>query len=278
MAQDSEVDLSTEDGEIKEEKRADEMVNTSRVMDEHERESKAEAEDEPQMERSRSEILEAIDALNVENDQQLPSTEARPEGSADHPSRTMDEDTNLPDYADQPSRSTYPSGPLNVRLRVSGGTSPAARRRQRRAESDMATVRGILLEELREEERDRARVLRVAVKQLVSDLGEVADIVQKHQRQREFQKAVVLVRRVAAKLAQNGRGLDHCVQTSGQSGKTVRVPAVAKMPEQNDQGHLDTDEEWARRVQQFEARVPQYLEEIGSLEEMRAVRRLAKRK
>ncbi|KAJ8569559.1 hypothetical protein ON010_g5700 [Phytophthora cinnamomi] len=53
---------------------------------------------------------------------------------------------------------------------LSGGRTPAARRRQRRTEAELAAVRGILVGELRERQQDRAKVLRVVVQRAIGRL------------------------------------------------------------------------------------------------------------
>lgn len=63
----------------------------------------------------------------------------------------------------QPQMDAYPQGPERAPWRGSGGTTVSARRRQRRAELDMAAVQGILVAVLRERHVARAQILRGVV-------------------------------------------------------------------------------------------------------------------
>jgi hypothetical protein len=65
-----------------------------------------------------------------------------------------------------------PQGGQRLSWLVSGGRTPARRRRQRRAEDALAVAKRILTAEFREQQLERAKVLRVLMRHVITDLEE----------------------------------------------------------------------------------------------------------
>lgn len=162
---------------------------------------------------------------------------------------------------------------INHRYLPSGGSTTAARRRQRRNERELAAVYGIVTEELRERHEKRAQVLRVAALELIRELRELETVQHERTRHNQIKLVVAKVRQVenTSQKASRPRVDGPVVMPP----KPSPVPVVARVPEP--EVRPDTDAEWAERVRRFEASVPQYLEEMGTLEEMRSVRKILRK-
>ncbi|KAE9268822.1 hypothetical protein PF001_g29500 [Phytophthora fragariae] len=81
---------------------------------------------------------------------------------------------------------------------MSGGRTAAARRRKRRAEGAVAAAHGVLAAEVRERREERAKVLRVVVRQVIAELREQADLKQRRCDHREAQIAAAVVKKAEA--------------------------------------------------------------------------------
>ncbi|KAE8879801.1 hypothetical protein PF003_g36225 [Phytophthora fragariae] len=104
------------------------------------------------------------------------------------------------DHASKPRK-----GLTRQQLLVSGGRTVAARRRQRRTEQELATLQGILMPELRERCAERAKVLRLIVKTLITEVNTAVDAGGKKQRQRSVQAVVAEARQVELAAMNQGR-------------------------------------------------------------------------
>ncbi|KAF4137453.1 hypothetical protein GN958_ATG13359 [Phytophthora infestans] len=196
----------------------------------------------------------------------------------------------------------FPQGPSRAHWRVIGGVTVAARRQQRRSESDMATVQGIVTRDLRERQEEKAQALRRIMRKRIVELREVQDIHTTRQRQIELQKVMAKVHKVAAMMVLGGTSKEvhattGAVRVHVDSIRNVtaavvakddgvaledvqmvmRVPAAARLPDSVGQQRRDMSLQWAKNLKKYEDQIPTYLEEAGSLDEMRAVRRLAKK-
>ncbi|POM58645.1 LOW QUALITY PROTEIN: Hypothetical protein PHPALM_36685 [Phytophthora palmivora] len=159
--------------------------------------------------------------------------------------------------------SPYPRGPLNVQLKVSGGATTSARRRKRRAENGMAIASGILVKELREIHHDRAKALRLAASELIAELRELDDIISERQQQKEFQRAIAKIRKIASQM----------VSVPNKPTSELNSPASAVSTVLT----TDMTMKETRADTNFPNRIPQYLDEIGTLQDMRAAHRRAKK-
>ncbi|KAE9089480.1 hypothetical protein PF007_g19579 [Phytophthora fragariae] len=140
---------------------------------------------------------------------------------------------------------------------MSGGRTAAARRRKRRAEGAVAAAHGVLAAEVRERREERAKVLRVVVRQVIAELREQADLKQRRWDHREAQIAAAVVKKAEAARNQHTK------------------PAVTQVPTAKQSAATQTEEEWLAAVQRFAENAPVELPEEGTLAEMRAVRRRA---
>ncbi|KAE8974204.1 hypothetical protein PF011_g24954 [Phytophthora fragariae] len=116
---------------------------------------------------------------------------------------------------------------------------------------------GVLAAEVRERREERAKVLRVVVRQVIAELREQADLKQRRCDHREAQIAAAVVKKTEA--ARNRR----------------TKPVVTQVPAAKQSAATQTEEEWLAAVQRFAESAPVELPEEGTLAEMRAVRRRA---
>ncbi|KAE8985793.1 hypothetical protein PR002_g22534 [Phytophthora rubi] len=126
-----------------------------------------------------------------------------------------------------------PSIPDGVRWqteKMGGGRTAAARRRKRRAEGAVAAAHGVLAAVVRERREERAKVLRVVVRQVIAELREQANLKQRRCDHREAQIAAAVVRKAEA--ARNQR---------------VK-PKVTQVPAAKQQKTAQTEEEWLAAV------------------------------
>jgi hypothetical protein len=87
-----------------------------------------------------------------------------------------------------------PQGVQRLSWLVSGGRTPARRRRQRRAEDALVVANGILTAEFREQQLERAKVLRVLMRHVLADMEGETSEVPLGQKRRVFQRVVAAVR------------------------------------------------------------------------------------
>ncbi|KAE8952505.1 hypothetical protein PR002_g32660, partial [Phytophthora rubi] len=125
------------------------------------------------------------------------------------------------------------------------------------AEGAVAAAHGVLAAEVRERREERAKVLRVVVRQVIAELREQADLKQRRCDHREAQVAAAVVKKTEA--ARNRR----------------TKPVVTQVPAAKQAAATQTEEEWLAAVQRFAENAPVELPEEGTLAEMRAVRRRA---
>ncbi|ETP50910.1 hypothetical protein F442_03870 [Phytophthora nicotianae P10297] len=145
-------------------------------------------------------------------------------------------------------KTVIPRAVIRQALPLSNGRTAAAKRRQ--AEEEVAAMHGVLAAELRIRREERATVLRVQVKQLISELRERADIQQQRKSRREAHLAATAVRKA-------------------EEERQIRTSAVESRPEELTEGA------WMEEVARNEENVPKELPGLGSLTEMRTVRRRA---
>ncbi|KAE8977386.1 hypothetical protein PF011_g23668 [Phytophthora fragariae] len=159
------------------------------------------------------------------------------------------------DGAEMEEKPSIPDGVRRQTEKMGGGRTAAARRRKRRAEGAVAAAHGVLAAEVRERREERAKVLRVVVRQVIAELREQADLKQRRCDHREAQIAAAVVRKAGA--ARN---------------QPVK-PKVTEVPAAKQQKTAQTEEEWLAAVQRLAENVSVELPEEGKLAEMRAVRR-----
>ncbi|KAE9196575.1 hypothetical protein PF002_g23010 [Phytophthora fragariae] len=161
------------------------------------------------------------------------------------------------DGAEEEQKPSIPDGVRRQTEKMSGGRTAAARRRKRRTEGAVAAAHGVLAAEVRERREERAKVLRVVVREVIAELREQADLKQRRCDHREAQIAAAVVKKTEA--ARNRR----------------TKPAVTQVPVAKQSAATQTEEEWLVAVQRFAENAPVELPEEGTLAEMRAVRRRA---
>ncbi|KAE9176302.1 hypothetical protein PF005_g25019 [Phytophthora fragariae] len=161
------------------------------------------------------------------------------------------------DGAEEEQKPPIPDGVRRQMEKMSGGRTAAARRRKRRAEGAVAAAHGVLAAEVRERREERAKVLRVVVRQVIAELREQADLKQRRWDHREAQIAAAVVKKAEAARNQHTK------------------PAVTQVPTAKQSAATQTEEEWLAAVQRFAENAPVELPEEGTLAEMRAVRRRA---
>ncbi|KAE9202806.1 hypothetical protein PF004_g18315 [Phytophthora fragariae] len=161
------------------------------------------------------------------------------------------------DGAEEEQKPPIPDGVRRQTEKMSGGRTAAARRRKRRAEGAVAAAHGVLAAEVRERREERAKVLRVEIRQVIDELREQADLKQRRCDHREAQIAAAVVKKAEA--ARNRR----------------TKPVVTQVPAAKQSAATQTEEEWLAAVQRFAENAPVKLPEEGTLAEMRAVRRRA---
>lgn len=171
--------------------------------------------------------------------------------------------------ADNPK---MPRGLKRKRLLPSGGKSRAARRRQRRTEQELADAQHLLVTELRFKHAERAKVLRRKVQQVIAELREVADLLQRKPNRDDARIAAAIVQQedLEERMQPHVETED---QQSSRSKAAARIPATARMPDTKLE--TITDAGWQKQVQRYAQKAPEVLEEAGSLQEMRAKRRQA---
>ncbi|KAE9267671.1 hypothetical protein PR003_g31701, partial [Phytophthora rubi] len=201
----------------------------------------------------------------AEGSGQPASTTAATAGSSDEADRAH---TAEEDHASKPRK-----GLTRQQLLVSGGRTVAARRRQRRTEQELATLQGILMPELRERRAEHAKVLRLIVKTLITEVNTAVDAGGKKQRQRSVQAVVAEARQVELAAMNQGRSdVKDAPQTVARK-KTRRDESRATataVAEKN-----KTEDEWLECMRQYALELPEELVEEGTLAEMRAARRSA---
>ncbi|KAE9015332.1 hypothetical protein PR002_g13957 [Phytophthora rubi] len=157
------------------------------------------------------------------------------------------------DDVEEGQKLPIPDGVRRQTEKMSGGRTAAARR----AEGAVAAAHGVLAAEVRERREERAKVLRVVVRQVIAELREQADLKQRQCDHREAQIAAAVVRKVEAARNQ------------------LVKPKVTQVPAAKQQKTAQTEEEWLAAVQRFAENAPVVLTEEGTVAEMRAVRRRA---
>ncbi|KAE8959423.1 hypothetical protein PR001_g30721, partial [Phytophthora rubi] len=201
----------------------------------------------------------------AEGSGQPASTTAATAGSSDEADRAH---TAEEDHASKPRK-----GLTRQQLLVSGGRTVAARRRQRRTEQELATLQGILMPELRERRAERAKVLRLIVKTLITEVNSAVDAGGKKQRQRSVQAVVAEARQVELAAMNQGRSDGKDAPQTVARKKTRRDESRATataVAEKN-----KTEDEWFECMRQYALELPEELVEEGTLAEMRAARRSA---
>ncbi|KAE8960237.1 hypothetical protein PF011_g30163 [Phytophthora fragariae] len=199
----------------------------------------------------------------AEGSGQPASTTAATAGSSDEADRAH---TAEEDHASKPRK-----GLTRQQLLVSGGRTVAARRRQRRTEQELATLQGILMPELRERRAERAKVLRLIVKTLITEVNTAVDAGGKKQRQRSVQAVVAEARQVELAAMNQGRSdVKDAPQTVARK-KTRRDESRATATAVIEKNK--TEDEWLECLRQYALELPEELVEEGTLAEMRAARR-----
>ncbi|OWZ07751.1 polyprotein [Phytophthora megakarya] len=169
--------------------------------------------------------------------------------------------------AEQGKEPAIPKGVVGQTSKLSGGNTAAAQRRQRRAEGEIAAVHGILKAELKAQREERARVLRVVVRRLISELRGVEDLHRQSRRRRESQIAVAAVRKCeAVARARKRKATDAANDERTSQPKEEPTNLSAK---------ILSEDEWLEEVARYEKEAPEKLVEEGSLQALRAARRRA---
>ncbi|KAE9281763.1 hypothetical protein PF001_g23631 [Phytophthora fragariae] len=130
------------------------------------------------------------------------------------------------DGAEEEQKPPIPDGVRRQMEKMSGGRTAAARRRKRRAEGAVAAAHGVLAAEVRERREERAKVLRVVVRQVIAELREQADLKQRRWDHREAQIAAAVVKKAEAARNQHTK------------------PAVTQVPTAKQSAATQTEEEW----------------------------------
>jgi hypothetical protein len=144
---------------------------------------------------------------------------------------------------------------------MSGGTTTADKRRHRRAEGAVAAAQGILAAEVRERREERAKVLRVVVRQVIAEVRELEDLEQRCHEHRAVQIATAAVKKATRATAQHSHVITGRLATP--------EPEVATLAGQR------TDADWQAAVQQFDQFAPMELPTEGALTALRTARRQA---
>ncbi|GMF18589.1 unnamed protein product [Phytophthora fragariaefolia] len=165
-------------------------------------------------------------------------------------------------------------GLRNARLLHSGGRSKAARKRQRRTEQELADARHMLVMEFRDENAERAKVLRRKVRQVIAELREVSDLLQRNRDRRDAQVAAAIVQQGERALRMMpSEAADVRSKEEGLRAVNGTIQATTRLPQADTEPI--TEAEWRNLAQHYTDQVPKTLVEAGSLAEMRAVRRQA---
>ncbi|GMF55341.1 unnamed protein product [Phytophthora fragariaefolia] len=109
-----------------------------------------------------------------------------------------------------------PDGVRRQTEKINGGRTAAARRRHRRAEGIVVAVHGILAAEVRERREERAKVLRVLMRQGIAELRERADLKQQRHSRREAQITAVAVKKAEAARSQHVDSIGTTMPTAKQ--------------------------------------------------------------
>ncbi|GMF15132.1 unnamed protein product [Phytophthora fragariaefolia] len=150
-----------------------------------------------------------------------------------------------------------PVARLKKQLLVSGGITTAAKRRQRRLETELAAARNILIAELREEFAERAKVLREEVKRVIAELREVKDLRHERRRRRYAQVAAELVRK-----EERQRREQAAADAAAGRKHTVEITATPMTPQALEEpAEVKTAAELLQIERQYEQAVPNQLKE-----------------
>ncbi|KAE9166611.1 hypothetical protein PF002_g26225 [Phytophthora fragariae] len=159
---------------------------------------------------------------------------------------------------------------------LSGGGTPAARRRQRRTEAKLAAVQHILVGELRERQQERARVLRAMAQRSIGRVQQQQVAVET--RRQEVCSVIDAVKKLEVAVMQASLPLQ---PTSYGRGDKLVTRSQEKQPAQKQEvatsrPRADTLEaEWLACERQWLDELPVVLAEEGTLAEMRAARKRA---
>lgn len=157
---------------------------------------------------------------------------------------------------------TLPAGFMRRRLRLSGGRAAAEKQRHRRTDTQLAAVHGLLAAELRERREERAKVLRTQVRRLIAGVSGSSTLVPVQDRQRRVKEVVAALRDTVTRVAAEDAEL-RSVETNDTGPVQEASPAT-----------LESSDQW-QLEQIYDEKVPKWLEERGSLQDMRRVRREA---
>ncbi|KAE8989886.1 hypothetical protein PR001_g21649 [Phytophthora rubi] len=159
---------------------------------------------------------------------------------------------------------------------LSGGGTPAARRRQRRTEAELAAVQHILAGELRERQQERARVLRAMAQRSIERVQRQQVAVET--RRQEVRSVIDAVKKleVAAMQASlppqpTSDGRDDKLATRSREKQPAQKQEVATSRPRADA----LEAEWLACERQWLDELPVVLAEEGTLAEMRAARKRA---
>ncbi|GMF18404.1 unnamed protein product [Phytophthora fragariaefolia] len=158
-----------------------------------------------------------------------------------------------------------PKSLYRKRWLVSGGATRAAKRRQRRAEAELAIARKLLIVELHEQQTERANVLREEVRHVIAELRESQYLKQDRRRRREAQVAAEVVRREEQQRRERAAA-DTCSEE-----EPVDVATTAAVTAQPPARPIaaQTSTELLLLEQRYQQQLPDQLEK-GSYAEMRA--------
>ncbi|GMF31955.1 unnamed protein product [Phytophthora fragariaefolia] len=154
------------------------------------------------------------------------------------------------------------------RFFVSGGSTKAAKRRQRRTEAELVATNRILITELRERYAERAKVLREEVKRVIAEIRELRDLRQEQRHHRDAQVAAELVRKEERRRDEQA-SVDAASDRPTVPGVAVPAAAVQPSPATTPSGELAElpvaaiAKELARQEQQYQQAVPIQLEKQG---------------
>lgn len=166
------------------------------------------------------------------------------------------------DAADNPK---IPRGLKRKRLLPSGGKSRAARRRERRTEQELANAQHLLVAELRVQHAERAKVLRKKVQQVIAELREVADLLQRKPNQDGARIAAAIVQQ--EDLKERMQPLEETEdKKASRSEAATRVPATAQVPDSKPE--TITDAEWQKQVQRYAEKAPEVQQRRELLERL----------
>ncbi|KAE9004156.1 hypothetical protein PF011_g12567 [Phytophthora fragariae] len=163
-----------------------------------------------------------------------------------------------------------------VLLRGGGCGTPAARRRQRRTEAELAAVQHVLVVELRERQQERTRVLRAMAQQAIGRVQRQQVAVET--RRQEVRSVIGAVKKLEVAAMQtslppqpksNGHG-DKLAAHSKEKRSTQEPEVTTRRPRTD-----ALQAEWLACERQWLDSLPVVLAEEGTLAEMRAARKRA---